>query len=127
MSIKYLKNLLKENNLKGYSHYDTKPELIELLASKGLIPVELKNVLDRSSGLEQSAPAAGAIVSDPKRRNPQRIRRQPKRVQLTNNDTGETQEFPSMYKCSKALKINVGSLKWYNNKTTKGFTINIID
>ena len=34
---KYLQHLLKEHNLKGYSHYDTKPELMELLTSKGIL------------------------------------------------------------------------------------------
>ena len=101
---KYLQHLLKEHNLKGYSHYDTKPELMELLTSKG--------ILERRPADERSVP----VQPDPRRRNPQCIRPPPKHCKITNVETGEVTEFPSIYKCGKALKINTGSLKWHNNK-----------
>ena len=104
---KYLQHLLKEHNLKGYSHYDTKPELMELLTSKG--------ILERPTELQLNHKTV-RVQPDPRRRNPQCIRPPPKHVKITNVETGEVTEFSSIYKCSKALKINPGSLKWHNNK-----------
>ena len=105
---KYLQNLLKEHNLRGYSHYDTIPELMELLIEKG--------ILERPTELQLNHKTFGKIQPDPRRRNPQCIRPPPKHVKITNVETGEVTEFSSIYKCSKALKINPGSLKWHNNK-----------
>ena len=104
----YLQNLLKEHNLRGYSHYDTIPELMELLIEKG--------ILERPTELQLNHKTFGKIQPDPRRRNPQCIRPPPKHVKITNVETGEVTEFSSIYKCSKALKINPGSLKWHNNK-----------
>ena len=103
----YLQNLLKEHNLRGYSHYDTIPELMELLIEKG--------ILERPTELQLNHNSV-RVQPDPRRRNPQRIKRVPKHVKITNVETGEVTEFSSIYKCSKALKINSGSLKWHNNK-----------
>ena len=103
----YLQNLLKEHNLRGYSHYDTIPELMELLIEKG--------ILERPTELQLNHKPV-PVQPDPRRRNPQCIRPPPKHVKITNVETGEVTEFSSIYKCSKALKINPGSLKWHNNK-----------
>ena len=103
----YLQNLLKEHNLRGYSHYDTIPELMELLIEKG--------ILERPTELQLNHKPV-RVQPDPRRRNPQCIRPPPKHVKITNVETGEVTEFSSIYKCSKALKINPGSLKWHNNK-----------
>ena len=103
----YLQNLLKEHNLRGYSHYDTIPELMELLIEKG--------ILERPTELQLNHKPV-RIQPDPRRRNPQCIRPPPKHAKITNVETGEVMEFSSIYKCSKALKINPGSLKWHNNK-----------
>ena len=113
----YLVGLLKEHKLKGYSHYNTKPELIELLISKGILS-------------EETPPAdapkiIGQSESDPRHRNPQKIRRPPKHVKITNVETDEVMEFPSLYKCGKALKINTGSLKYHNNKQMGNYLIEI--
>ena len=103
----YLQNLLKEHNLRGYSHYDTIPELMELLIEKG--------ILERPTELQLNHKPV-RVQPDPRRRNPQCIRPPPKHAKITNVETGEVMEFSSIYKCSKALKINPGSLKWHNNK-----------
>ena len=113
---KYLQHLLKEHNLKGYSHYDTKPELMELLTSKG--------ILERPTELQLNHKTV-RVQPDPRRRNPQCIRPPPKHVKITNVETGEVTEFSSIYKCSKALKINPGSLKWHNNKQMGIYLIEI--
>ena len=114
---KYLQHLLKEHNLKGYSHYGTKPELVELLTSKGILSESHK----RRPLEKNSVP----VQPDPRRRNPQRIRPPPKHCKITNVETGEVTEFPSIYKCGKALKINTGSLKWHNNKQLGMYLIEI--
>lgn len=124
---KYLQNLLKEHNLKGYSHYDTKPELIELLVSKGIlneqdqddvIPKDEKQAKNNTKKITEKS-------IDSRNRNPQCIRRPPKQVKVTNLETGEITVFPSMYKCGKTLKINTGSLKWHNNKQIANYLIEI--
>ena len=114
-SLKYLQNLLKEHNLRGYSHFDTKPELIELLTSKGLLQIT------------PDVPKPPKPAIDSKRRNPECIRRPPKSVKMINNETGEITIFPSMYKCSKALKVNTGLIKFYNNRTLAGHTISVVE
>ena len=108
----YLQNLLKEHNLRGYSHYDTKPELMELLIEKGILE---RPTVKFSTELQLNHKPV-RVQPDPRRRNPQCIRPPPKHVKITNVETGEVTEFSSIYKCSKALKINPGSLKWHNNK-----------
>ena len=40
MKLPELRALLKENKIKGYSHY-SKPQLVALLNSKGLLPEEI--------------------------------------------------------------------------------------
>ena len=111
---KYLQHLLKEHNLKGYSHYDTKPELMELLTSKGILERPINKV---------DCPVP--VHPDPRRRNPHCIRPPPKHVKIKNVETGEVTEFPSIYKCGKALKINTGSLKWHNNKQMGMYLVEI--
>ena len=112
----YLQNLLKEHNLRGYSHYDTIPELMELLIEKG--------ILERPTELQLNHNSV-PVQPDPRRRNPQCIRPPPKHVKITNVETGEVTEFSSIYKCSKALKINSGSLKWHNNKQMGMYLVEI--
>ena len=113
---KYLQHLLKEHNLRGYSHYDTIPELMELLTSKG--------ILERPTELQLNHKTV-PVQPDPRRRNPHCIRPPPKHCKITNVETGEVTEFPSIYKCGKALKINTGSLKWHNNKLLGMYLIEI--
>ena len=113
---KYLQHLLKEHKLRGYSHYDTKPELMELLIEKG--------ILERPTELQLNHNSV-PVQPDPRRRNPQCIRPPPKHVKITNVETGEVTEFPSIYKCGKALKINTGSLKWHNNKQMGMYLVEI--
>ena len=110
---KYLQHLLKEHNLKGYSHYVTKPELMDLLISKGI--------------LERPTEEPKPDQPDPRRRNPQKIKPPPKQVKLTDVETGEITMFPSIYKCSKKLKINSGSLRWHNNKQIAGWLVEICE
>ena len=119
----YLVGLLKEHKLKGYSHYNTKPELIELLISKGILSEE--KVTSFQTPPADAPEIIGQSELDPRNRNPQKIRRPPKHVKITNLETDEVMEFPSLYKCGKALKINTGSLKYHNNKQIGNYLIEI--
>ena len=41
ISLRELRAMLKENNIKGYLHYN-KPELVDVLVKRGLIPGIIK-------------------------------------------------------------------------------------
>ena len=110
MKLPELRTILKENNLRGYSHYN-KPELTRLLVSKGLIekPKEKSSIKDKDKG----------------------IRKKPKKVKVTDLESGEETEYPSIYKCAQAFNLNPGLIVYHAKTTMKidrgKYEINVVD
>lgn len=88
--------IMKENNLAGYSHKN-KPELLALLREKGLIEPEVKAIKEQK-------------VIDPKYDRLKFIRTNPRSVEITDIETGESTVFPSIYQASKAFGVNPKSI-----------------
>ena len=97
ISKKELFKLVKDHNIRGCSEY-TKPQLIAKLKSMRLISDEI-NENDR---------------------NPERyeflkgVRNGSKKVEVKDLETGEIKIYPSIYSCAKALKVNPGTIKFFN-------------
>ena len=83
-----LREILKQNNLHGYSQY-TKKKLIVVLKEKGLMPDE--------------PPQPEKKEADPRYANLKGIGTNPKDVILKDIKTGEETSFPSIYKAAKFL------------------------
>ena len=82
-----LRKILRENKIKGYSHY-TKKQLIELLKAKGMLPEE---------------PPLPKKEVDPRYIRLHTIRKNPKRVVLRDIESGEKFDFPSIYKAAQFI------------------------
>ena len=100
-----LMEILKANEIRGYSHY-TKSKLIDLLVKRGLIPEkhdknkQAKMIKDRDSRyyfLKQ-------------------IRSNPKKVEIHDLETDKVVLYPSIYKAALALDQNPEVIGMYNGK-----------
>ena len=90
--------MLKENNIRGYLHYN-KPELVDVIVKRGLLPEIIK--ITTSTSLHEQ-------TDTKKERNPQynflkHIRNSPKKVEIQDMETGEIIVYSSMYKASRDL------------------------
>ena len=99
MSKKELLKLAKEHNIRGCSQFN-KPELVTALKSKGLLSDDV-NAMDKD-------PDRYKFIS--------KVRKGKKKVQVRNLETNETTTYPSIYSCAKAMKINPGTISFFNKK-----------
>ena len=111
MSKKELSKLVKEHNIRSCSQFN-KAELITALKAKGILSDDV-NESDK----------------DPERYNfIKRVRKGNKKVQVHNLETGETDTYPSIYSCAKAMKVNMGTISFYNGKLyDDNYKINILE
>ena len=107
-----LKEILKENQIKGYSHY-TKSKLIDLLLKKGLIPekyetnkqVKAKKDIDHKYNFLREGHS------------------HPNKVEIHNLETDKVDLYPSI-KAALALNQNPRVIGMYNGKVwRKRYTI----
>ena len=95
-SLRELTAMLKENNIRGCLHYN-KPELVDVLVKRGLIPEIIK--ITTSTSLPKRKDTK-------KERNPKynflkQIRNSSKKVEIQDMETGEIIVYSSMYKAAK--------------------------
>ena len=94
--MKELRAMIKENNIRGCLHYN-KPELVDVLVKRGLLPEIIKIT---------------AITSPPEREDTKKeinpkynflkhIRNTPKKVEIQDMETGEIIAHSSMYNAAK--------------------------
>ena len=98
MKLPELKYILKKNGIKGYSHYNKK-DLTEFLVSEHLIEKPEERLLK-----EKSIKDIGYL---------KHIRHTPKRVNVVHLESGLITEYPSIYKCASAFKLNPGIITYY--------------
>ena len=98
-----LREILRQNKIKGYSHYNKK-QLVELLKGKGLLPEE------------PPKPEKPKKEIDPRFIKLNTIRTNPKRVALKNIETGDELTFPSIYKASQFIKKSPGIITFWNGR-----------
>ncbi len=103
MKLPELKQLMKQNDFKGYSLMNKK-EIIELLVEKGVISEEQTSVKN-----EKKNPKHERLIG---------IRNNPKSVEIRNLETDVCNIYPSIYKAGRAL--NHSNIKGYNGKVWQG-------
>ena len=111
ISKKELSKLVKDHKIRGCSQY-TKAELIAALKSKGILSDDVKE-----------------NDKDPERyKFLKGVRRGNKKVEVKNLETGETKMYPSIYSCAKAMKVNPGTISFFNKKLYEdNYEINILE
>ena len=100
-----LMEILKVNEIRGYSYY-TKSKLIDLLTKRGLIPEKY----DTNNQVK-----AGKDI-DPKYYFLKPIRSNSKKVEIHDLETDKVVPYPSIYKAALALDQNPGVIGMYNVK-----------
>ena len=100
-----LKEILKENQIRGYFHC-TKSKHIDLLVKRGLIPEKYETI--------KQVKAKKDI--DPKYNTLTQIHSNPKKVQIRDLKTDKDDLYPSIYRAALALVQNPGVIGIYNGK-----------
>jgi hypothetical protein len=107
MSLPELKQIMKDNKLKGWTLMN-KPEILKLLREKGFVSDE------------KPVP--------PKPKSTRSTRCNPTKVIIKDVDTGIETEYPSLYRASKTLGRSIKGIKDNNGKIWKGkYDIQIVD
>ena len=111
-----LNEILKQNQIKGYSHY-TKSKLIDFLVKRGLIPEKYDTI--------KQVKAKKKI--DPKYNFLRQRRSNPSKVEIHDLETDKVVLYPSLYKAAFAWNQNTGVIGMYNGKVwRKRYTIKVL-
>ena len=111
-----LKEILKDNQIRGYSHY-TKSKLIDLLVKRGLIPEKY----------ETNKQIKAKKDVDPKYNFLREIHSNPKKVEIHDLETDKVVLYPSIYKAALALDQNIGVISMFNGKVWRnGYAIKVL-
>ena len=100
-----LMEILKENEIRGYTHY-TKSKLIDLLINKDFIS-EIYGTIKEENAKKNI---------DPKYNFLRHIRRNPKKIEIYDLETDKVVLYPSIYKAALALDQNTGVISMYDEK-----------
>ena len=100
MNIKELKSILKENNIKLYTYWDKK-KLVSLASEHNLLP---KTEIDKEKSKDVSYDRLKTI------------KKNPRKVILENIETGETKNFPSIYKAAKFINKAPQTITYWGKK-----------
>ena len=100
-----LMEILKANEIRGYSHY-TKSKLIDLLFKRGQIP--------EKCGTNKQKKSKKNI--DPKYNFLRQVRSNPKKVEIHDLEAEKIVLYPSIYKAALALDQNPRVIDMYNGK-----------
>ena len=98
-----LRDILRTNKIRGYSHYDKK-QLVVLLREKGLLPEEPPKPVKE---IKEINPKYQRLVG---------IRTNPRSVLLKNVNTGEKQSFSSIYKASRFIKHSPRTITFWDGR-----------
>ena len=82
ISLRKLRAMLKENNIRGSLHYN-KPELVDVLVKRGFIPKIIK--ITTSTSLHE--PKDTKTERNPKYNFPKHIRNNPQKVEIQHMET----------------------------------------
>ena len=103
--------MLKENNIRGCVHYN-KPELVDVLVKRGLLPEIIK--ITTSTSLSERKDTKKEI--NPKYNFLKHIRNSPKKVEIQDIETGEIIIYSSMYKAAKRFNQQSRLIYGYDGK-----------
>jgi hypothetical protein len=108
-----LKQMLKDNKIKGYSHY-SKPQLIELFSERGLLPVE-----PSEESLSSKLEGTPENEYPPRYKHLFGIRTNPKKVEIKDLKTCEVNVYPSIYQAAKALNVQGKIITLFSGRVYK--------
>ena len=111
ISLRELRAMLKENNIRGCLHYN-KPELVDVLVKRGLIPEIIK--ITTSISLPERKDTKKEI--NPNYNFLKHIRNSPKKVEIQYMETGEVIVYSSMYKAAKRFNQQSRLIYAYDGK-----------
>ena len=111
ISLRELRAMLKEKNIRGCLHYN-KPELVDVLFKRGLLPEIIK--ITTSSSLPERKDTKKEI--NPKYNFLKHIRNSPKKVEIQDMETGEIIMYSSMYKAAKRFNQQSRLIYAYDGK-----------
>ena len=103
--------MLKENNIRGCLHYN-KPELVDVLVKRELIPEIIK--ITTSTSLPEQKDTQKEI--NPKYNFLKHTRNSPKKVEIQDMETGEIIVYSSMYKAAKRFNQQSRFIYTYDGK-----------
>ena len=122
MSLRELRAMLKENNIRGCLHYN-KPEVVDVLLKRGLLP-EIINITTITSRPERKD-TKNEI--NPKYNFLKHIRNSPKKVEIPDMKTGEIIIYSSMNKAAKRFNQQSWSISAYDGKVWRNrYAIKVI-
>jgi hypothetical protein len=99
MKLPELRMLAMQNNVTGTSHLN-KPQMIAVLIEKNILPTDYTAMPFRHDTLSS-------------------IRKQPRRVDIMDRETGVVTSYPSMYKAAKAYGQSAGIIAYHNGNVWK--------
>ena len=111
INLRELRAMLKENNIRGCLHYN-KPELVDVLVKRGLLPETMK--ITSSTSLPKRKDTKKKI--NPKYNFLKHIRNSPKKVEIHHMKTGEIIVYSSMYKAAKRFNQQSRLIYTYDGK-----------
>ena len=111
INLRELRAMLKENNIRGCLHYN-KPQLVDVLVKRGLLPQIIKITTIASPPEREDAT---------KERNPKynflkHVHNSPKKVEIRDIETGEIIVYSSMYKAAKRFNQQSGLISAFDGK-----------
>ena len=111
ISLTALKAMLKENEIRGYLHYN-KWELDDVLVKRGLLPETIK--ITTITSLSERENTKNKI--NPKYKFLKHIRNSSKKVEIQDMETGEIIIYSSMYKAAKRFNQQSRLITTYDGK-----------
>ena len=111
ISLSELRAMLKENEIRGYLHYN-KSELVDVLVKRGLLPEIIK--IRTITSLPEREVRKKKINS--KYNFVKYIRNSPKKVEIRDIETGEIIVYSSMYKAAKTFNQQSRLISAYDGK-----------
>ena len=111
ISLEELRAIIKENNIIGCPHYN-KPELVDVLVKRGLLPEIIKITTITSPPEREDA----KNEINPKYNFLKHIHNSPKKVDIRNMKTGEIIVYSSMYKAAKRFNQQSGLISAFDGK-----------
>ena len=114
ISLTELREMLKNNKIRGYPHYN-KSELIDVLIKRALLP-ETINITTITS---QTKRENTKKEINPKYNFLKHIRNNPKTVEIRGIETDEIIIYSSMYKAAKTFNQKTRLISAYNEKVLR--------
>ena len=122
ISLRELRAMLKENNIRGCLHYN-KPELVDVLVKIGLLPEIIK--ITTITSLPERKDTMKEI--NPKYNLLKHIRNSPKKVEIQDMESGEIIVYSSMYKAANRFNHQSTLIHAFDGKVWRSrYAINLL-